>query len=164
MSIASLVMDLFSSCWTDPAIGQGGPHHRQALSVDLHAAGLEVQVQGLVKVRTLRKAVLLLHEVTHGEVPVGGGSLGQKHRVVEAKKFVASDTNSYFSAGPDLGSILFRMRAQDMMAPPFSMGLWGLSAIKWLLFKVFITPDLLTVPVQTYRIEVASTWFFSFIQ
>ena len=91
MSIASLVMDLFSSCWTDPAIGQGGPHHRQALSVDLHAAGLEVQVQGLVKVRTLRKAVLLFHEVTHGEIPVSRGPLGQKHRVVEAKKLVASE-------------------------------------------------------------------------
>ena len=84
-------MDLFSSSWTDPAIGQGCPHHRQALCVDLHAAGLEVQVQGLVKVRTLRKAVLLFHEVTHGEIPVSRGPLGQKHRVVEAKKLVASE-------------------------------------------------------------------------
>ena len=35
---------LFSSRGTDPAIGQGGAHHSQGLGVDLHAAGLEVEM------------------------------------------------------------------------------------------------------------------------
>ena len=72
----------------DPAIGQGCPHHRQGLRVYLHAAGLKIQVQGLVEVSSFGETVLLLHKVAHREVSVGRCPLREKHRIVKPEKFV----------------------------------------------------------------------------
>ena len=132
-----------------PAIGQGRPHHWQGLRVYLHAAGLEVQVQCLVEVSSFRETILFLHKVAHGEVSVRSCPLWQKDRIVEPEKLITLkgimnpfscspdllppslwrllNKKSYLSARLDLGSILLSIKAQDIMAPPFNIGLWGLS-------------------------------------
>ena len=103
------------------------------------------------RVFTCRKAVLLLHEVTHWKVSIRCASLRQEDWVVETKELVSSNQklvifvstnqqrvlppilwrlskrNSYLSGKPILGWIRSKMREQDMMAPPFSIALWGLS-------------------------------------
>ena len=81
--------DLLSGGGAGPSVGQGGPHHGHGLRVDLQAAGLEVEVQGLSEVRVGREGVVLLHEVAHGKVPVGRLPLGEEDGVVEAEELVS---------------------------------------------------------------------------
>ena len=132
------------------------------------------------RVFTCRKAVLLLHEVTHWKVSIRCASLRQEDWVVETKELVSSNQklvifvstnqqqvlppilwrlskrNSYLSGKPILGWIRSKMREQDMMAPPFSIALWGLSRVKiCLLFSHLFFIN--TFPVQTYLVEVPPT-------
>ena len=134
-----------------------------------------------MEISSFGKTILFLHKVAHREVSVSRCPLREKHRIVKPEKFVTLEIKhdpktpahsilppslwrllnkkSYLSARLDLGSILLRIRAQDMMAPPFSIGLWGLSKdkIRCLFFKT----KSFTFPVQANLVKVSSTGFVS---